>query len=206
MSSKNRAERRRQARAAAKAGGLAPVVQRGEFDCMRAAVATVLGIPYEATPPIDSGGRGAHVGSEAFSAAWREWAATRGLTLRVFCSHCPTFLDAWIAVVDGYGRPDMRHSVVMRGARFAHDPSPHAHARRRTVTAADVRQAIVFAPAEKVEQIRQRMAELAAAGSPALWPITNPDDTPHGVRVLCMQGRLLEARAMAQRIQTREAA
>ena len=55
------------------------VNQRTPCDCMRGAVATYLGLPYEQTPDI-SGRRHAHT----FWSDWAEWLATRGLVMATF--------------------------------------------------------------------------------------------------------------------------
>lgn len=195
MSSTARAERRRQERAAAKAPAdylpRIPVWQREGGDCLRAAVAGLLAIPYEETPGID--GHTATV--PEFDAGWRAWAAARGLRFRHFESHCPTRTGRWIAQIDGHD--GSLHAVVMSRDQLAFDPGRGV----RAVVAADVRRATLLGTPEWVAREERQLAAAAAAFAPGIWEITRPVDGPYGVGYHRHHGQHDLADAMQERIE-----
>lgn len=103
-------------------GGEIGWFQRNQNDCLRAAVATVAGVPYDDvldTEPV--GGRGGQGASLAlYERVWR-WAMERGLRL-AFHTELPCVDGMWIGVSplgdDGY-----RHTIVAKGLEKYHDPA-----------------------------------------------------------------------------------
>lgn len=193
MSSAARAERRRQARAAAKlpaeVEGLRLVYQRDDGDCLRGAIATVLGTRYEDTAAADG-----YAPDEARE-LWRAWADARGLIMRQYLTHAPAFLDEpWIAVVRGHAAP---HAVVMRRGRMIFNPSPgspqQAFGRR------DVLASMLVGDPAWVTATSERMLALIRQGSPLVWTL----DNQHAVAWHRAHGRELDARAMERRLSTK---
>ncbi len=197
MSSAARAERRRQERAAARCpaeDGLRLVYQREGGDCLRAAVATVLGIDYDDTPPADGYDPG------AAREMWREWMAARGLAMRQNFVHAPAFLDEpWIACVPVTvpGKPTVPHAVVMRRGRVVHHGwGPNGPTLARCEVLASV---IVGEPAW-VQATRDRLCELIREGSPDVWAL----ETQTAVNWHRANGREAEARAIEASIAKRQ--
>ena len=194
MTGFGRAARRREARAAAKLpaerDGLRLVYQRGEGgDCLRGAIATVLGIDYEDTPPAD----GFLVGEAR--ELWREWADARELVMRQNLTHAPAWLDLWIAVVVG---GEHLHSMVMRGGRLLHNPLPGSP--QQTVSRRDVLASVIVGSRPWVDAVSARRDELLRASSPAVWTL----DTPHAAAWHRANGREAQAREMERRITDRQ--
>lgn len=193
MSSAARAERRRQARAEAKRpaerDGLRLVYQRGEGgDCLRGAVATVLGIDYEDTAQADG-----YAPDEARE-LWKQWADERGLIVAQNLTHAPAWLDLWIAVVVA---DQALHSVVMTRGRLLHNPD--AGSPQQAIGRRDVLASMIVGNRAWVQTTRERTLELLRAGDPRVWTL----DNPHAAAWHRQHGRELEARAMEQRISQR---
>jgi len=170
--------------------GLRLVYQRGDGgDCLRGAVATVLGIDYEDTPPADG------FAPDEARELWRQWADARGLVMRQNLTHAPAWLDLWIAVVVG---GEHLHSVVMRGGRLLHDPLPGSP--RQTVGRRDVLASMIVGPRPWVDAVSARRDELLRAGSPDVWTL----DTPHAAAWHRANGREAQAREMERRITDRQ--
>ncbi|HYC63550.1 MAG TPA: hypothetical protein VEC14_02375 [Reyranellaceae bacterium] len=98
-------------------------------DCHRAAVASVLQLPYEAVPHfMDHGVSAAEAGRIE-----REWLHSIGLTMiclpfNADLSHLLSGLGACAPdvhyILGGTSRNGTGHSVVCRGGEIVHDPSP----------------------------------------------------------------------------------
>jgi hypothetical protein len=185
VSSANRAERRRQERGAAKqpteVDGLRLVYQRGEGgDCLRGAVATVLGIDYDDTPAADAYSPDARD-------VWHDWADARGLKVNQNMSHAPAYLPLWIAIVVGQAE---LHAVVMRYGRLLHNPSPGSP--QQAIGRRDVQASMLIGDPAWVDATKQRTLELVAQGSPEVWEL----QTQHAAAWHRANGREARARAM----------
>jgi len=106
------------------------VSQRGDYDCMRAALASLLGLTLDETP--DAG-----PGNGTMLAAWEAWAPQRGLAMHVHeKDDLPTDHEFWVAGVRVLVTEGMRahalgpaefhghnyHAVVMSYGELWHDP------------------------------------------------------------------------------------
>ena len=175
----------------------APVLvdQRAPCDCMRGAVATFLGLPYELTPDV-SGRRD----DETFWSDWTGWLERVRLEMATFpCA--PGHLERWIALV-GRTRPGPLHAVVMSGTELLHDPAPAAE-RMTKIERHEVFGALVIGWAGDPRwamRISHEMAQLLAAGDARVWPLERLIDAPWNVDLLRMRGQEAEADAMAGRL------
>lgn len=171
------------------------VDQRTPCDCMRGAVATYLGLPYELTPDV-SGRRDA----ETFWSDWAEWLATLGLVMATFAC-APGHLPRWIAIV-GRTHPGPLHAVVMAGTHLLHDPAPPAD-RMAAVSRGDVLCALAMGPLGDrswANDISDAMRDALAAGSGHAWCLQRLMDAPWNVELLRLRGQDAEADAMAARL------
>jgi hypothetical protein len=175
----------------------APVLvdQRSPCDCMRGAVATFLGLPYELTPDI-SGRRD----DETFWSDWTGWLARVRLEMATFpCA--PGHLERWIALV-GKTRPGPLHAVVMSGTELLHDPAPAAD-RLTKVERHEVYCALVIgwaADPDWATRISHDMAELLENRDERVWALERLIDAPWNIDLLRMRGQDDEAEAMAERL------
>lgn len=95
--------------------------QRNMNDCLRAAIATAVQIPYEDVPdtePTGAGGQGEWL--QVYSRLW-EWAAGQGIRLE-FHTFPPICEAPWVGVTprgdDGY-----RHTIVIANGQLYFDPA-----------------------------------------------------------------------------------
>jgi hypothetical protein len=193
MASAARAERRRAARAEAKqsARGDGLIFQRGDRDCMRAAVATYLRLPYSAMPAIDR-----QHDPLTFWTRWMDWAATRGLVMSV-SAWAPGHLERWIAVVGRDG--PMMHCVVMAGTELYHDPAlPENRVQR--IERDDVMGAVVIGEPGLGERVSDGLRRGVAAGDPRIWRIERLWDCPWAVQTYRDRGEHDRAAAMQRRL------
>lgn len=170
------------------------VDQRTPCDCMRGAVATYLGLPYEQTPDI-SGRRDAGT----FWSDWAEWLATLGLVMATFAC-APGHLPRWIAIV-GRTHPGPLHAVVMAGTHLLHDPAPPAD-RMAAVARGDVLCALAMGPLGDTSwagDISNAMGRALASGSGHSWCLQRLMDAPWNVDLLRLRGQHAEADAMRAR-------
>jgi hypothetical protein len=177
------------------ARGALLVDQRTPCDCMRGAVATYLGLPYEATPSIS----GRH-DATTFWADWAHWLASRGLVMATYAC-APAHLDRWIAIV---GREALGplHAVVMSRAALFHDPAPLPE-RLRTVERDDVFCAMVIGPLDESgwpRTISEAMSSALAVRSSDAWCLRRLMDAPWNVDLLRLRGQHQEADAMRRRL------
>lgn len=171
------------------------VDQRKPCDCMRGAIATYLGIPYELTPEI-SGKRHAHT----FWADWAQWLASNGLVMATFAC-APAHLSRWIAIVR-HERPGPLHAVVMSAAELFHDPAPPPE-RLTVVERDDVVCAMVIGPLDGSgwpREISEAMSTALARGSSETWCLQQLMDAPWNVDLLRLRGEHREAEAMRLRL------
>jgi hypothetical protein len=175
-------------------GAMAKLVyQRRPDDCHRAAVATLLGIPYEHTPTIYGFTAPGEVVDDAeFSNRWQAWAADRALRFVMHRSHAPVHRRGWIALID---RESYVHSVVMDRDRLWHDPTHVESARLRTLDLDLVRAAVSIVGRDEDPWKRR-------PGDPQPRPIARPFDSPEGVAILLSRGEVETAREMAVRVGT----
>ncbi len=171
------------------------VDQRTPCDCMRGAVATYLGMPYELTPAIS----GCH-DATTFWADWAEWLASCGLVMATFAC-APAHLDRWVAIV---GRHELGplHAVVMSRNELFHDPAPLAE-RLDVVGPDDVCCAMVIGPLDDsgwARTISQTMSAALAMGSRHTWCLPRLMDAPWHVDLLRMRGQHRESEAMRVRL------
>lgn len=156
-----RAERRRQERAAARlpevvADRPTPVYARGGGDCMRGAMATLLGIPYEAAPE-------AHPTLEPD--VYRAWLAGHGLVMSQSPTHAPVFVEFWIATVF-VPRP---HAIVMHADRLFHNPAPYDPP--DDCRDYHVMSATIVGPRDWVDEANAHTRAFIAEGSPHVWAL-----------------------------------
>lgn len=119
-------------------------MRKGE-DCMRAATATVLGIPYEDTPDV-------WAGTTDGQDAWVEWAEGRGL--RMMRSTAPEAAAAyeWTIVGIEFSAPDApteKHALVAHDGELFHDPDRAGYwqsAERLPGQSVSVVDAVAFVP------------------------------------------------------------
>jgi hypothetical protein len=171
------------------------VDQRTPCDCMRGAVATYLGLPYELTPEIS----GTH-DATTFWADWAEWLASCGLVMATFAC-APAHLDRWVAIV-GRHSPGPLHAVVMSRSALFHDPAP-AHERLLVVDRDDVFCAMVIGPLDHSHWprgISEAMSAALASGSTDTWCLRRLMDAPWNVDLLRLRGQHQEADAMRRRL------
>jgi len=189
-----RAARRRQERAAARlpeaVDGVRLVYQREGGDCLRAAVATVLGIDYDDAPEADG------FDPTAVS-AWRSWADARGFIVGQNLTHAPAYLDLWIAVVPGSRDARVLHAVVMRRGVMLHNPA--AGSPRKSVARREVQASTIVGPPAWVDATRARTLELLRAKSPLVWKL----ETPIAAQWHRTNGRDAEAAAIEASISKR---
>jgi hypothetical protein len=179
-----------------KSGGRPELVhQRGPCDCMRAVVASYLGVPYEATPEISG-----LADSATFWSDWSRWLRRRGYTFATF-DFAPGHLQRWIAVVGrGYGAP--LHAVLMSGTELLHDPLLGAD-RLTRVDRGDVMCAIVIGPLGSTDwsdRITQEISLAVSYGSPLVWCLERLMDSQWGVGMYRLRGQHHEADAMERRL------
>jgi hypothetical protein len=102
-----------------------PVDQRTDGDCMRGAVASLLGLEYEQTPEIgpapSAEAENPRAAVRAQQRAWETWFSRQGLELHHIPDVAATHLPLWIAGVKS-GREI--HSVAMHNDKVFHNPSP----------------------------------------------------------------------------------
>jgi hypothetical protein len=179
---------------ARRARAAAFVDQRQPCDCMRGAVASYLGLPYEVTPDV-SGRRD----RATFWSDWVEWLATRGLVMATFAC-APGHLRRWIAIV-GREQPGPLHAVVMTHTELLHDPAPPPE-RMAAVERADVLCAIVIGPRADIawpRRISEAMHAALAAREPHTWCLQRLMDAPWNIELLRLRGQHAEADAMRAR-------
>jgi hypothetical protein len=172
------------------------VDQRRPCDCMRGAVATYLGLPYELTPDIS----GRH-DAATFWADWAEWLARLGFGMATFAC-APGHLQRWIAIV-GPTQSGPMHAVVMSGTQLNHDPAPPKD-RRSFVAREDVLCAIVIGPIADTTwpaRISEAMRSALASGSHDSWCLQQLMDAPWNVALLRLRGQHEEADAMRERVE-----
>lgn len=112
--------------------------QRRHDDCLRACVATVLGIAYDDTLSIEPDA----VENDEFWSAWVDWAEARGDVMWFFHGEQPIHLDRWIASVPSLTMPGKQHVVVMRRTGLFDDPCRTT--KREFVSPSDVTLGIAF--------------------------------------------------------------
>jgi len=171
------------------------VHQRRPCDCMRGAIATYLGLPYELTPDISG-----LDDATTFWSDWTEWLAGCGLALTAFAC-APGHLQRWIAIVGGTP-PGPMHAVVMRGTELLHDPAPEPN-RLRSVAREDVLCAMVIGGRDDTawpQRISAEMSAALAAGSQDCWCLARLMDAPWNVELLRLRGQLVEAEQMRARL------
>jgi hypothetical protein len=91
------------------------ITQRAEDDCVRAAVASLLGIAYELLPDVDHDSQD-WIGD--FNKALREGGWPFAL---ITSSAQPVLPGRWIAVVPSLTKPNTWHAVVMDGPHLLWD-------------------------------------------------------------------------------------
>lgn len=184
--------RRVTARAAASP---ALVHQRGPCDCMRAVIATYLGLPYEATPAISG-----LADAATFWADWSRWLRGRGYTMATY-DFAPGHLDRWIAVVGrGYNAP--LHAVLMSGTELYHDPML-GDDRLERVERGDVMCAIVLGrigSTEWSDEITRQIGRAVSYGSRRVWCLERLMDSQWGVGMYRLRGQFNEAEEMERRL------
>jgi hypothetical protein len=171
------------------------VDQRTPCDCMRGAVATYLGLPYELTPEIS----GTH-DATTFWADWAQWLASCGLVMATFAC-APAHLDRWVAIV-GRERAGPLHAVVMSRSALFHDPAP-LEERLRVVDRDDVFCAMVIGPLDESgwpQTISETMSAALASGSADTWCLRRLMDAPWNVDLLRLRGQQQAADAMRRRL------
>lgn len=177
------------------AGDTELIHQRGPCDCMRAVVATYLGMPYEATPEVSG-----LTDAATFWSDWSRWLRTRGLTFATY-DFAPGHLSRWIAIVGrGYGAP--LHAVLMSGTHLLHDPL-RGRDRLTRVERGDVMCAIVIGPLGETEwsdAITNQISRAVSYGSPLVWCLDRLMDSQWGVGMYRLRGQLSEAEAMERRL------
>lgn len=183
-------------RVTARAGALPALVhQRGSCDCMRAVIATYLGLPYEATPRISG-----RADSATFWSDWSRWLRRRGCTMTTY-DFAPGHLSRWIAVVGrGYGAP--LHAVLMSGTELYHDPLLGPD-RLQRVDRGDVMCAIVIGPIGSTEwsdAITRQISRAVSHGSPLVWCLERLMDSQWGVGMYRRRGQHGEAEEMERRL------
>lgn len=169
--------------------------QRGPCDCMRAVMATYLGVPYDRTPAISG-----LADAATFWARWSAWLRARGQTMAAY-DFAPGHLRRWIAVV-GRGHLAPMHAVVMAGTELYHDPMPEPD-RLARVQRGQVMCAIVVGPRDEREWSERITREIAAAvsrGSPLVWCLERLMDSQWGVGMYRLRGQQREADAMRRRL------
>lgn len=127
-------------------------MQRRSDDCLRAAVAFVLDIPYGHTPRIGAwsyhyaigGRRRSGPTHKEWVAHWERWAQRRGLHfIRAAILHLDPPARPWIAeVIQAAGG---RHAVIFCGRDFVYDPDAGKSA--ATYSFADVIGSVDLVPA-----------------------------------------------------------
>lgn len=171
------------------------VHQRGPCDCMRAVVASYLGVSYESTPVISG-----LEDSATFWSDWSRWLRRRGYTIATY-DFAPGHLNRWIAVVGrGYGAP--LHAVLMSGTELFHDPMLGPD-RLTRVDRGDVMCAIVLGPLAATDwsdEITRQIAVMVSHGSPLVWCLERLMDSQWGVGMYRLRGQLHEAAAMERRL------
>lgn len=173
------------------------VEQRGERDCVRAAMATYLGVPYESTPSVDP-----LADRVTFWPTWNAWLADSGRELCLY-GWAPGFLDRWVALV-GRDLP-MGHVVVMAGTEVWHDPHPPD--RRVTVRRPDFRAALVvgeLGATDWREAISAELRRAAATGDERVWRIERLVESDWAVQQYRLRGEHDLADAMAARLNEME--
>jgi hypothetical protein len=85
--------------------------QRQHDDCLRAALATVLQVPYEEVPDFRGDGPGTHADELACEEAQWEWARSLGLRLRI-ANRPPKGVDTFLAVSPA-GEDRFRHVLAV---------------------------------------------------------------------------------------------
>ncbi len=171
------------------------VDQRRPCDCMRGAVATYLGLPYEHTPDIS----GRH-DALTFWSDWAEWLASIGAVMATFAC-APGHLLRWIAIV-GHRQGTGLHAVVMSRTELLHDPAPPA-SRMARVGRDDVLCAMVIGPLANTSWasgISEAMRHALAAGTHHTWTLRRLMDAPWNVELLRLRGQHAEADAMRDRL------
>ena len=156
------------------------VDQRRPCDCMRGAVATYLGLPYEQTPDIS--GRDHAL---TFWSDWAEWLASIGAVMATFAC-APGHLQRWIAIV-GQPQGTGLHAVVMSRTELLHDPAPAA-SRMAAVGRDDVLCAMVIGPLANTSLGERRLRGDA--------PRARRRDASH-MGAAAAHGRAVERRAAA---------
>lgn len=96
------------------------VAQRKPDECLRACVAQMLGLDYDALPDISA----ETSTPEAFWNAWCDWAQEAGYEMLFYYDGMPAAAD-WIAVVPSLNKPGFDHAVLMHHARLVNDPASH---------------------------------------------------------------------------------
>jgi hypothetical protein len=125
---------------------------RGGGDCLRACVATILGLELDDVAVAN--GSNDYAGAVRVQAEWQEWAAGRGLAVHSSSLYAPVYLPLWVAfVVVPWGE---WHALVMERDRLLYDPatapgSPQPALDQRAVLGS----LIVGAPEWVAEQQRQ---------------------------------------------------
>lgn len=177
------------------AGSPGLVDQRGPCDCMRAVIASYLGLPYESTPAISG-----LANSATFWPDWSRWLRLRGYTIATY-DFAPGHLHRWIAIV-GRGHRAPLHAVLMSGTELLHDPMPPPD-RLQRVQRSEVMCAIVLGPigaTDWSDEITRQISVAVSYGSPLVWCLERLMDSQWGVSMYRRRGQLHEAAEMERRM------
>lgn len=170
MSSDNRAERRRQERAAVKypaeVDGLRLVQATDDGSCLRAAVASVLGLDLADVPTACNGSD--HDPAPVHQ-AWHAWAAERGLAIHDDYMLAPVFLPAWIAMVEVASGE--LHALVMSYDRLLYDPATPPGSPQGFINADHVLMALIVGTPEWVAEQATQMQIYANTDPSRVWVI-----------------------------------
>jgi len=155
--------------------------QRGDLDCLRAALASLLGLRLDETPDAEPG-------NGVLFDLWEAWARQRGLTLRLHeKDQLPVGREFWVAgvsvAVAGAMRAQAvgpakfhahnRHAVVMSYGELWHDPvgwdDPEHHRLMRE--AAEFAFGVTFDPLDVADEFDRACGALSGKTAPVggLW-------------------------------------
>lgn len=147
------------------------VQMRGDGDCLRAAVATILGLELDDTPAACNG---SDDDPHTVQMAWLDWFAGRGLAMSDDQNYAPVFLPLWIAMV-AVGPFAERHALVMSYDRLLYDPATVPGSPQRAINPADILLSMIVGPPEWVMEQDREMRVRAHHGQPGVWALAgNP--------------------------------